>query len=102
VIPFRITANRLQASVHRAAEDSARVIFVPELGNDSLGERLTYLQALKCLTKGKIVGHPTRNEKGHWVFTMERYSANSNIVINVAAVCEGMSITQLIVFRQGN
>lgn len=99
VVPLRITATKLQARVREAASQSSNVRFVPDIGTDSYGELLTFRQALMCLQKGKIVGKPTMNEHGDWMFRMERFSANQTVTFLVAATCVGARVERLTVLR---
>ncbi len=57
------------------------------------------MQALSCLREGEIVGKPTLDAYGNWVFRMERFSANAFVTLKVVAKCNGARVERLFVLR---
>lgn len=97
---IRITAGLLLPRVRAAAKSSSNVEFVPPPAKQSMAGMMTYLQALKCLQEGEIVGKPKLNEHGDWTFQMERFAANQWTQINVVAVVENTRVVKLYVLLE--
>ena len=60
---MRPTARTLPACAKEAAKSSSNVVILPPPNEDSMGGKMTYLQALACLREGTIVGSPKLNEQ---------------------------------------
>lgn len=92
---FRITAAMLQPRVREAAGMSANVVFVPPPDKRSMAGMMLFRSVLLCLQEGNIVGKPTKDEYGNWVFRMERYAANHLFQLKVAAEVDGARVVKL-------
>ena len=97
---LRITAGQLLPRVRAAAKSSSNVEFIPPPIKKSMAGMMTYLQALKCLQEGEIVGSPVLNEHGHWEFQMKRCAVTQWLVIDVVAVVNSTRVTKLFVLLE--
>lgn len=97
---LRITAGQLQPRVRTAARSSSNVEFIPAPIKQSMAGMITYLQALKCLQEGDIIGKPKLNEHGHWEFRMGRCSATQWTEFKVVAVVGSTRVTKLYVLLE--
>ncbi len=97
---IRITAGTLLPRIHEAAKSSSNVEFIPQPMKRSMAGMVNYLQALKCVQEGRIVGRPKLNEHGDWEFQMERYAANNMTTINVVASVDGARVTKIYVLTE--
>jgi len=61
---------------------------------------VTYLQALKCLQEGEIVGKPRLNEHGHWTMRMKRFAANQWTEFDVVAVVDSTRVIKIYVLLE--
>lgn len=100
VSKLRITAGLLQPRVKATAKSSSNVEFIPPPNKKGMAGMVTYLQALKCLQEGQIVGKPRKNQHGDWEFQMERYAANQLARFNVVASVDGARVTRLYVLLE--
>ena len=100
VAELRVTKNSLQRCINDAARSSSNVVFVPPLEKNSMGQMMTYQQAMMCLRDGKIVGNPVQNEHGHWEADMQRYAANHLFSLRVVAECNGPRVVRIYAFPE--
>lgn len=71
---------------------------IPPPDKRSMSGMMSFLQAMKCLQEGSIVGKPKLNENGDWELSLERLCANEWVTIKAIAVCAGARVTRIIVF----
>ena len=101
VTKLRVTASRVLAAVREAAKSSSNVVFIPPPEKKSMAGMMTFLQAMKCLQSGSLVGKPKLNEHGDWELSMERYAANYLFKIRAIAICDSVRVSQIIVLLEG-
>ncbi len=97
---IRITAGQLLPRVREAAKTSSNVVIIPAPLKKSMAGMMNYLQILKCLRDGEIVGKPVLNEHGDWAFRMQRCAATLWLEIDVVAVVSGTRVTKLYVLLE--
>lgn len=102
VSKLRVTASRLLAAIREAAKSSSNVVFIPPPEKRSMAGMMTFLQAMKCLQSGSLVGKPKLNEDGDWELSMERHAANYLFKIRAVAICDGVRVSQIIVLLESS
>lgn len=102
VTKFRLTKDKLVAAVRLAARDTSKIVFLPEIDKHAMSGMMSYRQAITCLEKGRIDSAPKLNEHGHWVFRLNRYSANRWLSIDVVAECDGAHVRRLYILHGAN
>jgi hypothetical protein len=61
---------------------------------------MTWHQVMKTLREGTIVGTPSQDEHGNWLFRMERFAASTNQTVEGVAVVNGAIVEKVIVFTE--
>jgi hypothetical protein len=97
VSKLRITAKQLLSRVQEAARSSSNVVVIPPPDRRSMAGQMNWLQVLKCLREGSIVGKPSQNDNGDWVFQMQRCAANHVLVLDVIATVKGTRVDKIFV-----
>lgn len=100
VSKLRVTAGQLLPRLRTAAKSSSNVEFIPPPAKRSMAGMMTYLQALKCLQEGEIIGKPKLNEHGHWEVRMRRFAANQWTEFDVVAVVESTRVIKIYVLLE--
>ena len=100
ITPLRVSSKKLLAAIREAARSSSNVVFIPPLEKRAMAGMMTFHQALKCLQEGIMVGKPHLNDKNDWELSMERFAADSSFRIRVVAMCEGATVSKLVVHLQ--
>ena len=82
--PLPLSPERATQIISKRAADSSKVTFRDDCSEGEWHERVTWLQALKCLEKGELIGGPDFNDETNcWECRMRRFAAGQDIVIDV-------------------
>jgi hypothetical protein len=79
-------APRALRIIRAAAENTAKVIFLPHAVKRMRQRRIGATQVYSCLRKGIIVEGPALDIKGCWRCTMRRLTAGEEVTVIVSIV----------------
>jgi hypothetical protein len=63
VVPLILTTESAARIISRLAEDSGNIIWLDSCSQGKWEEKVSYLQALRCLEEGELVKGPTYNHE---------------------------------------
>jgi hypothetical protein len=79
-----MTDDEAVAILRDCAEHDSRLFFSKHAEERMLQRKITRLQVMTCLTKGKVVESAYRDPKGDFRLTLEHYTAGSIVTAAVA------------------
>jgi protein-arginine kinase activator protein McsA len=80
VVPFKLTRKEAAKVISKIAKDTTKITWVDKCSHGEWEERVSYLQAVRCLESGDFLRDPAFNEKtGCWECEMYRFAAGQDI-----------------------
>lgn len=89
VVPFRLSDPAAKRLLHQVADDTSRVIFTDHAKAQMRKRKITPVQVINCLKKGRISESPVLDHHGNWKLTIERYACGEQIGCAVAIDMSG-------------
>lgn len=84
VLNFRLTDAAAKRLLSEIAEDSVKVFFTEHAVKQMKKRKISRVQVINCLRKGKITESPFLDHYGNWKVTIERYACGEQIGCGVA------------------
>lgn len=85
-MPFPLSRTRAAAILREAAQAEDRVAFTGHAVRRMRQRRITRLQVLNCLMRGRIVEGPAPDIHGNWTCRVEGFAAGHTIGVAVAII----------------
>ena len=84
VLPFKLTRKQAAKVISKIVKDTNKITWVDECSHGEWEERMSYLQAVRCLESGDLVRDPVFSEDtGCWECEMYRFAAGQDIHVTV-------------------
>ena len=84
VLPFKLTRKQAAKVISKITKDSSKITWVDDCSQGEWEEKVSYLQAVRCLESGELVKDPFFNEStGCWECEMYRFAAGQDIHLTV-------------------
>jgi hypothetical protein len=84
IVPFTLTIETAAEIISKLAVDTNNIVWIDNCSQGQWEEKVSYLQAKRCLESGEVVKGPTFNKETNcWECEMYRFAAGQDIKVSV-------------------